>query len=129
MKPLVEIMKLNQNRYGTTFNYPRAVEKLSEEIDEFAYGFERADTHEMVDALADLIVIATGELVKLGFNPELCLKQTVKEISSREQLPAQALAWAANDKVVGEKWLKNPDQNPATLYQADYSTCKLKVIQ
>ena len=125
MKPLVEIMKLNQERYGTTFNCPKAVEKLTEELEEFDEGFEKADTHEMVDALADLIVIATGELVKLGFNPELCLKQTVKEISSREQSPEQASAWAAGDKILGEKWLKNPNQDESTLHQADYSTCKL----
>ena len=79
----------------------------------------------MVDALADIIVIAAGELVKLGFNPELCLKQTVKEISSRTQCPEQASRWAANNKQPGEKWLKDPNQPQSTLYIADYSTCKL----
>lgn len=128
MKPLVDIMRLNQERYGTTFDYPKAVEKLTEELDEFDEGFEKADTTEMVDALADILVIAAGELVKLGFNPELCLKQTVKEISSREQLPEQKAAWNAGERVLGEKWLKNPDQDPSALYTADYSTCKLKVV-
>ena len=125
--PLLEIMHLNQERYGTSFNFPKALEKLNEEFEEFVEGFEKADTHEMIDALADLIVIAAGEMVKLGFNPELCLKQTVKEISSREQCPDQAAAWAAGKRELGEKWLKNPKQDPATLYSADYSTCKLSV--
>jgi len=126
-KPLLDIMSLNQERYGTTFDFPKALSKLTEELEEFDEGFAKADTHEMVDALADLIVIAAGEIVKLGFNPELCLKQTVKEISSREQDPAQATAWAVGNKQPGEKWLKNPNQDPATLYSADYSTCKLPI--
>ena len=90
-KPLLEIMRLNQERYGTTFDFPKALEKLNEELEEFEDGFVKADTHEMIDALADLIVIAAGEMVKLGFNPELCLKQTVKEISSREQCPDRCI--------------------------------------
>ena len=126
-KPLLEIMRLNQERYGTTFDFPKALEKLNEELEEFEEGFVKADTHEMIDALADLIVIAAGEMVKLGFNPELCLKQTVKEISSREQCPDQAASWATGDRMPGEKWLKNPEQDPATIYSADYSTCKLHV--
>ena len=124
-KPLLEIMRLNQERYGTTFDFPKALEKLNEELEEFEDGFVKADTHEMIDALADLIVIAAGEMVKLGFNPELCLKQTVKEISSREQCPDQAASWATGDRMPGEKWLKNPEQDPTTLYSADYSTCRL----
>ena len=124
-KPLLEIMRLNQERYGTTFDFPKALEKLNEELEEFEEGFVKADTHEMIDALADLIVIAAGEMVKLGFNPELCLKQTVKEISSREQDPVQAASWAAGKKELGEKWLKDPKQDPSTLYTADYSTCRL----
>ena len=124
-KPLLEIMRLNQERYGTTFDFPKALEKLNEELVEFEEGFDKADTHEMIDALADLIVIAAGEMVKLGFNPELCLKQTVKEITCREQDPEQAIAWAAGKKELGEKWLKDPKQDPSTLYTADYSTCRL----
>ena len=124
-KPLLDIMSLNQTRYGVTFDFDKAISKLQEELDEFIEGFTKADTHEMVDALADIIVTAAGELVKLGFNPELCLKQTVKEISSRLQCPEQAARWAMNNKQPGEKWLKNPSQPQSTLYTADYSTCKL----
>lgn len=128
MKPLLDIMKLNQDRYGVTFDFPKALDKLNEELVEFEDGFDRADTHEMIDALADLIVIAAGEMVKLGFNPELCLKQTVKEITCREQDPEQAIAWAAGKKELGEKWLKDPKQDPSTIYTADYSTCRLHTL-
>lgn len=124
-KPLIDIMTLNQTRYGVTFDFDKAMSKLQEELDEFSEGFTKADTHEMVDALADIIVIAAGELVKLGFNPELCLKQTVKEISSRLQCPEQASRWSTNNKQPGEKWLKDSTQSQLTLCTADYSTCKL----
>ena len=126
-KPLVDIMKLNLERYGTTFDFTKALAKLEEELQEFREAYEANDIEGMVDALQDLTVIAAGETVKLGFNPELCLKQTVKEISSREQWPDQAASWAKGDRMPGEKWLKNRDQDPATLYSADYSTCKLHV--
>lgn len=124
-KPLVDIMKLNQERYGTTFDFQKASDKLEEELQEFRDAFKAGDLHGMVDAMADLIVIAAGETVKLGYNPELCLKQTVKEISSREQDPNQAAAWANGQRLPGEKWLKNRQQDPSTLYTADYSTCRL----
>ena len=124
-KPLVDIMKLNQERYGTTFDFKMAKDKLEEELQEFRDAFEAVDVDGMIDAMADLIVIAAGEMVKLGYNPELCLKQTVKEIYSREQHPKQALDWANGQRLPGEKWIKNREQDPSTLYAADYSTCKL----
>lgn len=126
-KPLVEIMKLNQERYGTTFDFTKALEKLEEELQEFRDEHEEGNDKGMIDALADIIVIAAGEMVKLGYNPELCLKQTIKEIFSRQQDPVQATAWVNGQKVPGEKWLKNRQQDPSTIYKADYSTCKLPV--
>ena len=126
MKPLSEIVKLNQTRYGTDFNGDTAVAKLKEELQELVDGIITNNTDEIVDALSDIIVIATGELTKLKYNPELVLKQTVKEISSRQQDPEQAKAWAAGNKQPGEKWNKDKSQDPSTLYTADYSTCKFK---
>ena len=126
MKPLLEIVKLNQTRYGTDFNGDTAVAKLKEELQELIDGIIINNTDEIVDALSDIIVIATGELTKLKYNPELVLKQTVKEISSRQQDPEQAKAWAAGNKQPGEKWQKDKSQDPSTLYTADYSTCKFK---
>lgn len=126
MKPLLEIVKLNQTRYGTDFNGDTAVAKLKEELQELVDGIITNNTDEIVDALSDIIVIATGELTKLKYNPELVLKQTVKEISSRQQDPEQAKAWAAGNKQPGEKWNKDKSQDPSTLYTADYSTCKFK---
>ena len=126
MKPLLEIVKLNQTRYGTDFNGDTAVAKLKEELQELVDGIITNNTDEIVDALSDIIVIATGELTKLKYNPELVLKQTVKEISSRQQDPEQAKAWAAGNRQPGEKWNKDKSQDPSTLYTANYSTCKFR---
>ena len=126
MKPLLEIVKLNQTRYGTDFNGDTAVAKLREELQELVDAIAINNTTEIVDAISDIAVIAIGELTKLKYNPELVLKQTVKEISSRQQDPEQAKAWAAGNKQPGEKWNKDKSQDPSTLYTADYSTCKFK---
>ena len=189
MKPLAEIVKLNQTRYGLDFNGQKAVEKLHEEIiEELQPAVDTNDIDEIVDALNDTIVIAVGELTKLGikpnplptklspelaleqstlaklverltifreavesnippiminalhdiiivsaegllelkYQPTLTLKQVVKTISSREQDPIQAAAWATGNRQPGEKWKKNPNQDPSTLYEADFSTCKFK---
>lgn len=126
MKPLLDIMKLNQVRYGTDFDADKAIEKLQEELQEFIDAEELQDTDGMIDSLGDTIVIAAGEITKLKYNPELVLKQIVKEITSRTQDPIQAQAWAAGNRQPGEKWKKDPNQDPETLYKADFSTCKFK---
>lgn len=124
MKPLLDIMHLNHNRYGSDFDYTSAMAKLSEELDEFTEANALSDEHEMVDALADIIVVAAGELTKLGYNPELVLKQTVKHILARKQDPKQAIEWAANNRAPGEKWLKDKSQDPSTIYEANYNLCR-----
>ena len=190
MKPLLEIVKLNQTRYGLDFNGPKAIEKLHEEIiEEFKPHFESNDVEAMVDDLGDIVVVSTGELTKLGvkprelptritrelsveqstleklvdkleqlkeailitdnqtvivnllhdisliaaegllelkYQPILVLKQVVREISSRQQDRAQAQAWASGNRQPGEKWKKMANQDPSTLYEADFSTCKFK---
>lgn len=126
MKPLLEIMKLNQVRYGTDFDADKAIEKLQEELQEFIDADELQDTDGLIDSLGDIIVIAAGEITKLKYNPELVLKQIVKEITSRTQDPIQAQAWATGDRQPGEKWIKDKNQDPSTLYVADFSTCKFK---
>lgn len=126
MKPIQQIIKLNQNRYGLTFNPTSAISKLEEELDEFKKALKDDNEYEKIDALLDICVVAIGEVAKLGYNAELCLKQTVKEISSRRQDPKQKAQWELATKQPGEKWQKDKSQDPDTMYKADYSTCKLK---
>lgn len=109
----------------------------------------------MVDAECDKYVVMTGILAKsgrsditaplildletmykdyksipkrvkeLGFDFIKCMEETLLEINSREQDPEQKARWEAGDKIDGEKWAKNPEQNPETLYKADYEKCRL----
>ena len=189
MKPLVEIVKLNQIRYGLDFDGEKAIEKLHEEIveelipatladdideivdalndtiviavgeltklhstpkalptkliveldivqppseklsdrlDQFKLAVEANDTPRMIIILDDIILIAAESLLELKYQPVLTLKQVVKAITSRNQDPIQAQAWATGNRQPGEKLKKDPNQDPETLYKADFSTCKFK---
>lgn len=110
---------------------------------------------EMIDALCDKFVVYTGTLAKsgrasitapllmelaeqyedyktipqqvkdLGFDFIKCMDECLKEISSRQQDPEQANRWETGGNTSGEKWMKDPNQNPETLYKADYMRCGL----
>jgi len=124
--PIQDIVELNEERYGLAFNSEKAYNKLNEELEEFKDGMKNNNKTEMLDALADVIVIATGEIRKMGYNPILVLNETVKEISSRKQDPAQKHRWERLfKKQLGEKWLKDKNQSPDTLYKADFNKCKV----
>lgn len=58
-----------------------------------------------------------------GYDFEKCMLETIKEISSRRQDPKQFADWVENG--ASGKWLKNQNQDPDTLYKADYESCKL----
>ena len=124
--PIKDVVKLNEERYGLTFNPEKAIEKLEEELQEFKDAVKNNDIHEMIDALTDLRVIAIGEIRKAGYDPKCTLKETVKEISSRRQDPEQAKRWANGEKEDGEKWLKDKSQDKSELYKADYKNCIIK---
>jgi len=127
LNPIQDIVKLNEKRYGLTFNPEKAVEKLEEELQEFKDAIKNNDIHEMVDALTDIRVIAIGETRKMIYDPECTLNETVKEITSRKQDPAQKHRWERLfKKQPGEKWLKDKNQSKTELYKADFSKCKLK---
>lgn len=119
--------------------------EAQEEID------ANGDIHEIIDANCDKFVLMVGALAKSGYaNKGLseamlvnyeefkeipkrvkslgyCFKKAMKEclaeINSREQDPQQAKDWAENG--ASSKWLKNVNQNPDTLYKADYSKALL----
>jgi hypothetical protein len=62
-------------------------------------------------------------VISLGFYFEKCMLETIKEISSRRQDPKQFAEWAENG--ANGKWIKDKNQDPSTLYKADYESCKL----
>jgi len=93
---------------------------IESEVDEYTLACTNNDLHEKVDAINDILILCKNELALMGYEETLCQKQTIKEISSRRQDPAQAASDWTN-----EKWEKDPAQDPDSLYKADYTTCLL----
>lgn len=67
------------------------------------------EAEKVVDAMADIIVFATGAIAKLGYDPAKVMDEVYKEINSR------------TGQLVDGKFVKNPD---AILYQADLQSCR-----
>jgi len=93
------------------FDHLNEYAMLEEELDEF---IDAKTDDEKADALCDLIVIATGALYKLGYDPVCAMGETIHEIKSRRGS-------------IGPdgKWLK--DKSPeaqAKWYKADYNKCR-----
>jgi len=120
---------------------------MAEELQEYRVAVANDDWHEQVDAICDQVVLTTNHLAyhpdredlkealadlltldlpNLGVVPDLAMKQCLKEISSRVQDPIQAAEWS-NSGATG-KWQKDLNQDPSTLYKADYKLAKCRVI-
>jgi len=125
--PIKDIVKLNEERYGLSFDMDKEIEKLEEELDEMKEAAKNNDIYEFIDACNDIRTIAIGSIRKAGYDPILTLNEVVKEISSREQDPEQHYRWYLdNDRQHGEKWKKNKSQDPKTLYKADFEKARIK---
>ncbi len=93
---------------------------IESEVDEYTLATRDGDEHEQVDACGDIIVFAANQLALLGYDIDLVMKEVIKEISSRQQDPDQAARnWTE------EKWEKDKNQNPDSLYKANFKRCKL----
>jgi hypothetical protein len=89
------------------------VSMIVEELGEF---LEAKTDDGRVDAMADIIVFAYGEIAKYGYHGDKVMAEVIKEISSRTG------AYDPNTK----KWQK--DKSPeaqAKWYTADFTNCKL----
>lgn len=99
-----------------TFNPPDRngfVSMIVEELGEF---LESKDDDGRIDAMADIVVFALGEMAKYGYNGDKVMDEVIKEISSRT---------GAYDPAT-KKWQK--DKSPeaqARWYTADFTNCKL----
>lgn len=111
MNPLKGIVKFNQDRNLVKFNGDAEYKMLYEELQEFLTAYSEQNEYEMIDALCDVIVVATGAIHKLGYDPTEALSETVKEITSRQ----------GNFNEDTGKWEKDRNQDPSTLYKAVYS--------
>ena len=86
---------------------------IVEELGEF---LEAKTDDGRIDAMADIIVFAYGEMAKYGYHGDKVMDEVIKEISSRT---------GAYDPAT-KKWQK--DKSPeaqAKWYTADFSNCKL----
>lgn len=78
----------------------------------------------VVDTICDIKVFSINELGTMKYNGKKCMKETIKEISSRKQNPQQKEEWDKNG--ANGKWLKSElEEHKALWYKADYSKCKL----
>ena len=90
------------------FNPLTELHMLKEELHEFEVG---STEEEYIDALADVIVLATGAMFKLGYRPNCVMNEVVREIMSRT---------GSINPTTG-KWEKDENQNG---YKADFKKCK-----
>lgn len=67
-----------------------------------------ADTEQLMDSWADMIVFAAGAIAKLGYDPAKVMEEVYREINSR------------SGTLVDGKFVKDP---AAVIYTADFSRC------
>jgi len=91
---------------------------ITEELGEWLEACDNNDVAEQVDALADVIVFSSTELLKMGYDVEKVLLETAKEINSRTG------AW--NEEAQKWKKFKTPEAQ-ALWVKADYSNTKIEV--
>ena len=72
------------------------------------------DDEQIVDAMCDVIVYVTGTMLKKGYNPNKCMSEALKEISSRK------------GSIIDGKFVKDKSEEAQALwYKADFTKCKL----
>lgn len=79
----------------------------------------------LLDGSQDINVFSTNFIELLGYDQIKVSEQVFKEIDSREQDPKQKALWE-NGQGLDQKWQKDKNQDKETLYEADFSNCKLK---
>ena len=84
---------------------------IAEELTEL---LRAKDVNEEIDALCDIIVFSINAIEAKGYNAELCMLETIKEISSR----------TGGYNPVTKKWEKfKTEEAKKKWYQADYTAC------
>lgn len=112
MSVLADVVKWNISRNLNTYKPETEMILIHREYEEFLSNL--LNGKDPVDDLCDIIVVATGALHKLGYDPDKAMAETVKEISSRR---------GEINPETG-KWEKNPNQHPETLYTANYELAR-----
>ena len=87
--------------------------EIADTIITLGSGFEPGEAR-VVDAACDMIVFATGIIAKMGFDPDKCMTEVMKELNSRV------------GEVTDGKWTK--DKSPAVKanwYKANFGNCRI----
>ena len=94
----------------STGNYDSisAREKAEQYAKEITSGAQ-PKSHDVIDALFDIVIFASGAMAKLGYNPTKVMNEGFKEINSRK------------GSLIDGKFVKDPD---AKKYEADFTHCK-----
>ena len=99
-----------------TFNPPDRNAFVSMIVEELGEFLEAKDEAGRIDAMADIVVFALGEMAKYGYNGDKVMDEVIKEISSRV---------GSYNPDVG-KWQKDTSPEArANWYAADFTNCKL----
>lgn len=89
------------------------ISMIVEELGEFLDAGENVEGR--IDAMADIIVFAYGEIAKYGYDGDKVMDEVIKEISSR--------TGSYNEEA--KKWLKDKSSEAQSRwYKADFSKCK-----
>ena len=115
------IIKWNKER-NLIPNEPKEISELwnelnmlEEEIQELSDAMTANDMNEYIDALCDIIVVATGAIRKAGYNPNVAMKETLKEIESRTgEIDSNGKFQKCKTEECKKKW-----------YKADYEKAKI----
>ena len=122
MKWVDGLRQWRKNRNSVALG-PAFVPAIQEELQEY---LDATTDHDRIDAICDIIVFAVNELELEGYNIDLAMKQVVKHISSRIQSPSQKQLWLQSGPF--GKWQKDSQQDPSTLYEPDYTICRLPTV-
>ncbi len=142
MKHDVELYYWRKQRPSLESNYRVYFQNIIEELLEPLYTKERvkeftkeivdkyyneditpASENCIIDAICDIQVFSINEIELMNYDNNICMDETVKEISSRKQDPVQQEIWFKWG-YDGTKWQKDPNQDKDTLYVAEYKRGK-----
>lgn len=79
----------------------------------------------ILDSMNDIEVFTINEIEVMGYDNNLTMDETIKEIDSRVQDEHQKRVWEENGP--SGKWQKSLLQSKDTLYVAKYNQCKRKL--
>ena len=95
-------------------------------MDSLKYHLSNLNIHNSINSyshLLDAIYICKELSLEYGYDLNKVILEKIKVISSREQDPKQKEEWAKGVK--SEKWKKNENQNPLTIYYVIYENCEV----